>query len=153
MTWLILVSLLMIGLILVLVEIWFVPGTTLVGLFGILVSGIGIFFAFSVLDNQYAWILLAITILVNFAALIYGFRSGVWDKFALTQSVTSRTFDGRLDGLTEGQVGVAVSDLKPYGKAEFGEKMYEVKSGSGIIPVGTEIKISKLEVNRIIVKS
>jgi membrane-bound ClpP family serine protease len=54
--------------------------------------------------------------------------------------------------LVKGQEGIAISDIKPYGKAEFGNKIYEVKSGSGFIPVGTPLIIIKLEENRIIVK-
>jgi membrane-bound ClpP family serine protease len=48
--------------------------------------------------------------------------------------------------------GIAVSDIKPYGKAEFMEKVFEVKSSVGFISVGTSIKITKLENNLITVK-
>ncbi len=141
-----------IGLILVLMEIIFVPGTTLVGILGVMVTGVGIYYAFLFLENQNAWIVLIITLVVNFLALLYGLKSGVWKKFALKESMTSRSFDDRLVGLMEGQQGMAVSDIKPYGKAEFEDKIYEVKSDAGFIPVGTQLRIVKLEENRIIVQ-
>lgn len=153
MTLLILGSLLTIGLILVLLEILFVPGTTLVGILGVLVTAAGVFYAFVRLDSQYAWMILGVTILVNFTALFYGFKSGVWKKFALKETISNRTFDDRLMGLTLGLEGKAVSDIKPIGKAEFLDKIYEVKSGTGLIPVGKTVIIHKLENNIIIVKS
>lgn len=153
MTWLILTSLLAIGVILVVTEILFVPGTTLVGIIGLFVTIGGIYYAFISFDSQTAWKIVGLTVLLNFAVLFYGFRSGVWKKFALKESITSRAFDGRLLGLEIGMEGKAVSDLKPIGKAEFIERIFEVKSNSGLIPVGSKVIITKLENNTIIVNN
>jgi membrane-bound ClpP family serine protease len=153
MTWFILVSLLLIGLILVLTEILFVPGTTLVGVLGLIVTAGGIYYAFVKFDNNLAWIVVGAAVLLNFTALVYGFKSGVWNKFALKEAITSRSFDDRLAGLEIGMEGKAISDIKPIGKAEFGDVIYEVKSDSGFIRVGTTVFISKLEDNKIIIKS
>jgi membrane-bound ClpP family serine protease len=152
MTWLILISLLTIGLILVITEILFVPGTTLVGILGVVVTIGGIYYAFISFDSQVAWIILGLTLLLNFSVIIYGFRSGVWKKFALKESITSRAFDDRLLGLEVGMEGKAISDLKPIGKAEFLDRIFEVKSNSGFISVGSKVFITKLENNTIIVK-
>lgn len=152
MTWFILVSLLSIGLILVIAEVLFVPGTTLVGILGALVTVVGIYYAFISLDKSTAYGVAAATLSINLGMLIYGLRSGVWKKFALTSTMQSRTFDNRLDGLYVQMEGVATSDIKPIGKAEFADTIYEVKSDAGFIRVGTKIWISKLENNTIIVK-
>lgn len=40
-----------------------------------------------------------------------------------------------------GQVGVAVSELRPMGECEFGAKRIEVRSERGIVPAGTPVKI------------
>lgn len=152
MTWFILISLLTIGLVLVITEILFVPGTTLVGILGVVVTIVGIYYAFISFDSQFAWIILGLTLLLNFSVLIYGFRSGVWKKFALKESITSRAFDDRLLGLEVGMEGKTISDLKPIGKAEFLNRIFEVKSNSGFISVGSKVFITKLENNTIIVK-
>jgi membrane-bound ClpP family serine protease len=89
---------------------------------------------------------------LNFAAIVYGFRSGVWNKFSLKSSMQGGAFDDRTIGLEEGMTGKAVSDIKPFGKAQFGEEVYEVKSEQGFIPVDTEISIIKIENNKILVK-
>lgn len=153
MTWFILLSLLSIGLILILTEIIFVPGTTIIGILGLIFTGAGIYYSFLKFDTSIAWVIVGFALLANFMAIFYGFKSGVWNKFALKESMTSRSFDGRLLGLEIGMEGKAVSDIKPIGKAEFSEKIYEVKSDSGFISVGTIVFITKLEDNRIIVKN
>ncbi len=153
MTWFILITLLAIGLTLILIEILFVPGTTIVGVLGLLVSAGGVYYGFLRFDTTTAWVILTITLILNFSALVYSFKSGVWNKFALGDTIQSRSFDDRLKGLELGMEGHAVSDIKPIGKAEFLDKIYEVKSDSGFITVGTKLIITKLEHNTIIVKS
>lgn len=153
MTWFILISLISIGLILILTEIIFVPGTTIIGVLGLIVSAAGVYYSFLKFDSATAWIVLGITLFINFIALFYGFKAGVWNKFALKDSIQSRSFDGRLLGLELGMQGKAVSDIKPIGKAEFFDKIYEVKSDSGFISVGSIVFITKLGDNRITVKN
>jgi len=153
MVWFILSTLLLIGLILVIAEILFVPGTTIVGIIGVLVTAVGIYYAFVTFDNKIAGIVLVATLTLNFAALVYGFRTGAWKKFALKTAINSRAFDNRLAGLEVGMQGIAVSDIKPIGKADIADGIYEVKSESGFISVGTTLFITKLENNTIIIKS
>jgi membrane-bound ClpP family serine protease len=151
MTILILSSLLFIGLILILAEVILIPGTTIVGIFGFLVSITGIFYAFLSYDTVTAAWITAISVLANFAAIVYGFRSGVWNRFSLKSTMVGGSFDGRTLGLEVDMVGKAVSDVKPFGKAIFGERIVEVKSEQGFIPVDSEVKIIKIENNKIIV--
>jgi membrane-bound ClpP family serine protease len=153
MVWFILSTLILIGLILVVAEILFVPGTTIVGIIGVLVTVVGIYYAFVTFDRQTAVLVLIAALLLNFGALLYGFRTGAWKKFALKSSITSRAFDNRLYGLSVGMQGITISDIKPIGKAEIGQGIYEVKSESGFISVGTTVFITKLENNTIIIKS
>ena len=147
MTILILSSLLLIGLILLLAEVILIPGTTVVGIFGLLVSIAGIVYAFVSYDQVTASWITAIAVAFNFAAIVYGFRSGVWNKFSLKSTMEGGAFDGRTTGLEEGMIGKAVSDIKPIGKAQFGEFIYEVKSEQGFIPVEKEVQIIKIENN------
>jgi membrane-bound ClpP family serine protease len=141
---LVLSSLLLIGLVLLLVEILFIPGTTVVGIFGFLVSLAGLAFAFTNFDYSLALWITGGAIALNFGAVWYGFSSGVWKK--------GGAFDGRLDGLAVGMEGVAVSDIKPFGKAAIQDEWYEVKSETGFIEVGKTVVISKIEHNKITVK-
>ncbi len=133
-------------------EVLFVPGTTIVGVFGLIVSLVGIVYAFLSFDTGTAWLISGVAVLLNLTAIVYSFRSGVWNKFSLKETNEGGAFDGRIIGLQVGMPGKATSDIKPIGKAMIGEKIYEVKSESGFIPVGTEIIIIKILNNKIIVK-
>lgn len=152
MTILVLCSLLIIGLILLLAEILFIPGTTIVGAFGLLVSIGGIVYTFLSYDTQTAWLITALAAILNVAVIIYGFNSGVWNKFSLKTAIQGGTFDGRTDGFQVGMPGKAISDLKPFGKGMFGNQIVEIKSEGGFIGVDSEITIIKIENNKIIVK-
>jgi len=151
MAWFILISLLILGIILVLVEILFVPGTTLVGILGMIFTAVGIFYAFQAFEYQTALVITGMAATFNLIVIVYGFRSGLWKKFSLKDTISSRSFDERLLGLEVGQKGTTVSDFRPYGKVEFGDKIYEAKSNEGYLPFGTEVYIEKLENNRIII--
>src|SRR5690554_1884904 len=151
MIWFILISLLILGVILVLVEVLFVPGTTIIGILGVAVTAVGIYYGFITFERNTAFAILGVAIMVNVLVIIYGLKSGVWNKFSLKDTSTSRSFDGRLLGLEVGQKGKTVSDFKPYGKVEIGERIYEAKSESGFLSPETEVYIEKLEHNRIII--
>lgn len=152
MTLLILSSLLIIGLILLLIEVLFVPGTTIIGIFGLAVSLAGVIYAFSAYESETAFWIVGIAAILNLIAVWYGFSSGVWNRFSLKSSMKGGAFDGRTLGLSIGMTGVAVSDIKPIGKASFGENSYEVKSEDGFIEVGKAVSIVKIENNKILVK-
>jgi membrane-bound ClpP family serine protease len=152
MTILILSSLLIIGLILLLIEVLFIPGTTVVGILGLGITLTGVVYAFASYDSETAYWIIGIAGIFNLIAIWYGFSSGVWNRFSLKSSMQGGAFDGRTFGLTVGMIGKAVSDIKPIGKAEFGGNTYEVKSEDGFIEVGREVKIVKIENNKIIVK-
>ncbi|WP_200974238.1 NfeD family protein [Echinicola sp. 20G] len=152
MTWAIIIGLLLIGLLLVMLEVIFVPGTTLVGVLGVIFSGLGVYYSFQHYDFQIAMYVLGGAVLANVLVIFYGFKSGLWKRFSLKDTISGRTYDDRLVGLEVGQRGRTLSDIKPYGKAEFGDKIYEVKSNTGFISSGQEVEIQQLENNRIIIK-
>ncbi|MDX5337979.1 MAG: nodulation protein NfeD [Cyclobacteriaceae bacterium] len=149
---LILSSLLFIGLILLMVEMLFIPGTTIVGILGFLVSLAGVAFAFLKFDYNSALWITAGAAVVNLGAVWYGFSSGVWNKFSLKSSIQGGAFDGRTSGLQVGMKGKAISDIKPFGKVVFEDAVFEVKSEEGFIEVGKNVEIVKIDQNKILVK-
>ncbi|WP_026953766.1 NfeD family protein [Algoriphagus vanfongensis] len=152
MTILILSSLLLIGLILLLAETLFIPGTTVVGILGLLISLAGVAYAFMTFPSSVAWWITGVAAALNVAAVIYSFQSGVWNKLTLKNALEGGVFDGRTKGLEKGMEGKAISDLKPIGKGLFGDSIFEVKSESGFISVDSIITIMKIENNQILVK-
>lgn len=152
MTILILSSLLTIGLILILIEVFLIPGTTFVGIVGFLVSLVGVYYAFLSFETGTALWVTAVAALANIAAIWYAFTSNVWQRFSLKDTLKGGAFDGRTLGLAVGMIGRAISDIKPFGKVLFDDQVYEVKSEEGFIEVGREVNIVKIENNKILVK-
>lgn len=152
MTILILSSLLIIGLILMLIEVFLIPGTTVVGIVGFLVSLAGVYYAFLSFDTGTALWVSGIAAIANIAAIWYAFTSDVWKHFSLKNTLKGGVFDGRTLGLAVGMIGRAISDIKPFGKVLFDGEIYEVKSEEGFIEVGREVNIVKIEKNKILVK-
>ena len=88
--WIVLVSLIVIGLALVIIEVIFVPGTTIVGLFGLVCLAAGIWISFAQFGTGVGWIVTAISAVSAGGLTIYSFRAGAWKKFALDKTINSK---------------------------------------------------------------
>ncbi len=151
--WFAIILLTLIGLILIYLELIFVPGTTILGLLGLALTGIGIYMAYERHGVTSGSVVLVSSLLVTVGALVWSFRSNSWSKFSLKQKNDSKVNEHYTEGLQVGMQGLTVSDLKPIGKAEFNNKAYEVTSHGHLIESETEVEIIRLSGNKIIVQS
>lgn len=150
--WIIVLSLLLIGLVLIIVELVFIPGTTVVGLLGLIFTIVGIVISYSHFGNDIGFYILLTTMATTLAVLVYSFRSGAWSKFSLKSSMNSKVNEGIMDALQIGDEGVTVSTLRPMGKAEFNSKTFEVKTSGNYIERGEKVKITQIESHQIVVE-
>lgn len=152
MEWTIVVSLIVLGLALLVVEILFVPGTTLVGLLGFILIIIGAGLSFRYFGQQTGWATVAVTGVLAFVALYLSFKSNLWMRFSL-KSVSEGVATPEVEGKVEvGQEGKAISALRPIGKAEIAGEVYEVKTNGSYADAGTMIKVLQVVDNQIIVE-
>lgn len=150
--WIYISLLIFIGLLLVIVELIFIPGTTIFGILGALLVGVGIYFTYENYGDATGTYVLIGSSLVGAGLLIYSLKAKTWKKFALTSQIKSKVKEGYADDLLAGMEGEAVSDLKPIGKGEFNNKAYEVTSQGEHVSAGSVITIIKIDRNKIIVK-
>ncbi len=150
--WSTVISLLSLGLILVVAEVIFVPGTTIVGIIGFcfLIAGVGL--SFNYFGAEVGWILLGSTSVACGGLLYFSFTTDVWKRFSLKSSITSKVNEGELDQLQVGMEGQAVSALRPSGKAELNNQTIEVKTNGNYVDSGSKVKIIKISSNQIIVE-
>jgi membrane-bound serine protease (ClpP class) len=145
---------LVLGLMLLFVEM-FIPGFGIFGILGILLTIAGIVLRIIVGDgNPVAQIFLIIGFqgIITFSGfLIFAFVSkrGWLNRTWLVQSETAVSTEYS-DGTENyksliGSQGVAVTDLRPIGKAEFLGKIYDVNSGGPYITKGEAIKVEAVE--------
>ena len=150
--WLIVLCLLGFGVLFVVAEVIFVPGTTIVGIIGLICLGLGVYKSFEYFDESIAYVILACTSLTFVGVLYYVFTTKAWNKFALKKEIGSKFNKGITDELKVGDIGQTISTVKPVGKAEFNNKTYEVKSHGEYIEPNNRVEIIKIENNQITIK-
>ena len=150
--WLVIAALILAGLLLIIVEIVFIPGTTVVGLLGLVFTIAGIVFSYSQFGNETGFYVLLGTTLVTAATLYLSFRKGAWKKFSHQSAIDSKVNEGMTSHLNTGEEGVTKSVLRPMGSAEFHGKIFEVKTNGELVNNGIKVRIVKIRSNDILVE-
>lgn len=151
--WLPIILLILVGLVLIYLELIFVPGTTIFGVLGVIFTGIGIYITYDHFGSKTGSMVLVGSFIVSIVALVYSFKSGAWNKFALKTSMKGKFNEDYAIDLKVDMEGKALSDLKPIGNAEFGEKSFEVRTHGNHVSSGQSVKITSIKGNKIIVES
>lgn len=152
MEWMIVISLVLFGLLLLVVEVIFVPGTTVVGVAGFVFLVLGIGLAFQYFGSEMGWITTFGAGLAFGIVFYFSFKTNAWKRFSLKSSIKSKVNEGETKNLVAGEEGVAISALRPVGKAELTSKVYEVKTQGQYVDSGTRIRIVKIISNQIFVE-
>lgn len=150
--WITVISLILFGLFLIIAEIIFVPGTTLVGILGFIFLLLGVGLSFNYFGSETGWTTVGVSAVASGLILYYSFKANIWGRFSLKSSIQSKVNEGDLDSLTVGTEGITVSALRPVGKATLGEKMYEVKTLGEYLDSGSRVRVIKILMNQIIVE-
>ena len=151
MEWTVVISLVAVGLVLLLVEILFVPGTTIVGIIGFVVLAIGVGLSYKYFGREIGWMTLGTTAVLAGVTLYISFKSNLWSRFALKSTNTGRVNEDPV-GISVGEEGVALSALRPIGKAEINKRTFEVKTLGAYVETGKRIRIIQIVSNQIIVE-
>jgi membrane-bound ClpP family serine protease len=150
--WIIILALLLIGLALIIIEVIFIPGTTIVGIIGVIFAGTAVIISYRYYGNETGFYILLGTSAVTAIALYYSFRSEAWSRFANKSSNKGKVNEGITDSLKVGDEGISVSSLKPMGTVQFEKGQFEVKTLGDYVDVGTKVQIVHIQSNQIIVK-
>ena len=152
MEWLAVIGLIVLGVGLLVVEIIFVPGTTIVGIIGFLCSGWGIYLGYEYFGKTGGSFILIGSLVFNAFVIIYAFKSRSWERFSLKDVNSGKFNEEDKLKLKIGDKGTTISSLKPFGKAIFNDKELEVRSEGNFISENHEIEIIKIDNRKIIVK-
>lgn len=140
------------GVALIIVEIIFVPGTTVVGILGLLIGLYGVYRSYELYGAETGHWVLAGSMTLGLIATILSFKSGAWNKFSNKSVMKTPVNEGLTAGLEIGKEGLSISSLKPIGKAEFDNKTYEVTSLGHFVEENKAVRIIKVERNKIFVE-
>jgi membrane-bound ClpP family serine protease len=150
--WLVVSALILVGLTLIIVEIVFIPGTTVVGLLGLIFTIVGIAFSYTYFGSEVGFYVLLGTGIVSAGALYLSFRKGAWNKFSNKSTIDSKVNEGMAAHLNAGEEGISISALRPMGSAEFHGKIFEVKTNGEFVNNGIKVRIVKIQSNDILVE-
>ncbi|MCK5241128.1 nodulation protein NfeD [bacterium] len=158
-----------VGIILLLVEIFVIPGFGITGIAGIAFMCIGLYLAFvPFVIPKYPWdftlftrtlVLMFVSILTSITGflILLHFLPSLPGLNRLVLTREQRQEDG-FSVATEsttaliGSVGKATTTLRPVGKGQFGQKLLDVVAESGFIEKDTSITIIDVTGNRILVR-
>jgi membrane-bound ClpP family serine protease len=150
--WATVVSLIIVGLVLIVAEVIFVPGTTLVGLFGFIFLAIGVGLSFRYFGFETGWLTVGVSAAISGGVFYFAFKTNFWGRFALRKSMDSKVNEGEMERFKEGMEGITLSALRPAGKAELDNQQVEVRTLGAYVDSGTKVKIIRIVSHQIIVE-
>lgn len=148
----IVVILCVIGIILILVEIFLIPGLTVTALAGAAFSITGIYCAFRSLGVLGGSITLVSTLAITGAAFIYFVKSGALDRISLKTGIDSTVASQDTLNIAVGDEGISVSRLNPAGKVRVNNIVMEAKTLSEFVDENTEIVVLNVSPTQLTVK-
>jgi len=149
---LIVIVLCSVGVLLLLAEIFLIPGTSVAAIVGVGASIWGVYYAFSRLGSSAGFIALFVVLLVIGFACIYLVKSKAMDKIALKADIDSTITTGEELNIAVGDEGIAISRLNPIGKVQIKDTIMEGKSVSDFIDDGTAVVVVQVSPNQLIVR-
>ncbi len=150
----VIIILIVLGILLFVIEFLLVPGVTIAGIGGLILTVFGVFKAFSDFGPAVGiWVLIG-TVILSVFVIIMSLRARTWSRLMLKTNM-----EGSVDkDLTDEQIrvgdfGTTLTRLAPMGKIMINDMVREAKSIEGYIDEHSEIEIVSIEGTRISVKS
>lgn len=150
---LIVVVLCIIGILLILAEIFLIPGVTLTALAGIAFSIGGVYYAFRNLGVTAGIIALFSVALVIGIAFVYLVKSKALDKIALKTDSNSTVASNESTAISAGDEGISISRLNPMGKVRVNNITMEAKTLGEFVDENTAVIVLKVSLTQLIVKT
>jgi len=139
------------GFLLILLDLFVFPGTSVLGISGIGALVWGVVRMFLDFGNLAGWIALLSILLVCASIVLLFVRKKSWKKMILNDNLEGRVNEVNEQKVKVGDEGKAVSRLVPVGQATFEGEIVEVHSLDGFTDQKTQIKVVKIENNKIFV--
>ncbi len=152
MTALIVTLLIALGILLLLLEFFVIPGITFAAIGGVLLIGGGIFLAYHHYGSTIGHMVSGISVLVAAVALLVVLKSNTWNKIKLKAQIDAKVEKLDEDMLCAGDRGVCLSRLAPMGKIRVNGQIVEGKSMGNYIDEKSKVEIVDIVDQIVIVK-
>lgn len=151
------ILLFLLGLVLLVVEVFIIPGFGVAGILGLLSVGASMFMSFP--DPRSAIQAIAITVVAVVVVVLFFLKrfqkSSLWGRVILSQQQDGDEYRPASIDYTSlvGATGQARTQLRPSGSVEVNGEFYDAVSEGAMIPVGATVRIIKVEGTRIVVRA
>lgn len=146
-------ALLILGLALLMAEIFLLPGITIAGIAGAVALVSSVIYAFIYMGDTAGYVTMAISVVATAGTVVYLIKSKAMDRIALTTNIDGTVDQTDIQKISVGDRGVTASRLNPIGKANFDEVVVEAKSVDGeYIDEGVEVEVVRIENNVLVQK-
>ena len=144
------ITLMILGVLLLLAEIFLVPGVGLAGFLGI-ASLVGSSYYGFMIGGPTGTLVTIANALIVLILIVIMLRAKTWKKFELKDTIDSKSLSVRED-VEVGDRGLTVTRLAPMGTARIGGRTCEVTAFEGMLAQGTEVEVIMIEKGKIYVK-
>jgi len=146
--------LILVGLALIVAEVYWIPGMNVAGIVGVVLVLFGLGYAFTASGWLTGLAVLAGTLVLGGVLFAMLWRSGSWKQFVLATSLkgsgTERLGENRARYL--GREGIAVTPLRPVGIVEIDGERIEVATEGEYIAAGSRVKVVAMDRRRYFVR-
>jgi len=148
------ITLIALGLVLLLLELFIIPGFGITGILGFASLAGGVVMAYVSYGVMTGHIVLVGALVISGLIVWLLLRSRTLDRLALHENITAQAIDSAEEkGLIIGMQGIAVTRLAPMGTVKFDEIETEAVAFEGIIDAQQQVVIIKIEGAKVIVKT
>lgn len=146
-------ALVILGVVLLLIEFFLLPGISIAGIGGAIFMIGGVIYAYIYLGSTTGTATLVLSLIMLAGAFVWLVKSKSLQKIALTADITETVDNSELKSLKKGDTGVAVSRLNPIGKVMVNDVVVEGKSFDGeFIDEDAEIEVIRVETYNVAVR-
>jgi membrane-bound serine protease (ClpP class) len=148
-------GLIIIGFILILIEIFLVPGFNIFGVFGFTMVVLGIIFAYTKLSLATANFIMVISLVAALVLVRFVVKSKTWRRIVLNDTQEkAQGFHASTENLAKliGKRGMAYTPLRPAGIALIEDQKVDVMTEGGFIEKNQAIEVILVEGNRVVVR-
>lgn len=151
-TFFIIAFLMIVAIVLILLEIFMLPGITVAGVGGFIFAAGGLIYAYTIdtWTGNMTLLVSAVIFIVLFAWLL---RSKSFNRVALKTDIDSKIASTRDTGIKPGDEGITTSRLAPIGKARINGLTVEAKSLDELINEHTPIVVMRVDGNNVVVQT
>jgi membrane-bound serine protease (ClpP class) len=144
-------GLIVLGILLILVEIFFTPGF-IIGLVGSAIVVVGLLNTYSEYGYASGNITLIGVLVLLGTVIVLAFKNGIWNRFAIADVIDGKA--NNIDKLTinVGDTGETISAIRPAGSAIIGGQKMEVHTEGSLLLAKEAVVVTKIVNNKIYVE-